>query len=117
MVQKHVTQLHDDIDGTEAHKTVTFSFDGKHYEIDLSVDNFNMMHDALGRYIGKARLVSSGRGRVGRPARGRGTARVASVADKARLNAIREWARHNGYTVSDRGRIPAHIEAAYNASH
>jgi len=114
MVQKHVTQLHDDIDGGEAHKTVSFAYEGKHYEIDLSVDNHNMLHDALGRYIAKARLVPATRG-AGRPRRG--TVRVAATADKARLNAIREWARNNGYTVADRGRIPTHIEAAYDAKH
>ncbi|MFK0402749.1 histone-like nucleoid-structuring protein Lsr2 [Microbacterium sp. NPDC090225] len=29
------------------------------------------------------------------------------------LNAIRQWARDNGYTVSDRGRIAANVVAAY----
>ena len=28
---------------------------------------------------------------------------------------IREWARSNGYKVSDRGRIPAEVKAAFDA--
>jgi len=114
MVQKHVTQLHDDIDGGEAHKTVHFAYEGKHYEIDLSVDNHNMLHDALGRYIAKARLVPA-RG-AGRP-RGTRVVRAAATSDKAHLAAVREWANHNGYTVSPRGRIPQVVLDAYKAKH
>jgi hypothetical protein len=73
-----------------------------------------MLRDSLGRFVGAARLVNSTRGVRG--TRGHRVVRAAS-SDKARLNAIREWARHNGYTVADRGRIPTHIEAAYNAKH
>ncbi|MBR7513023.1 Lsr2 family protein, partial [Mycobacterium tuberculosis] len=29
---------------------------------------------------------------------------------------IREWARNNGYDVSDRGRIPADVADAYAAA-
>ena len=106
-----------DWDGvSEAHKTVHFSYEGKHYEMDLSVDAHNMVHGRMGEFIGKAREVKApGRG-AGRP-RGRGVARPATATDKVRLNAIREWARANGYTVADRGRIPSHIEAAYDAKH
>ena len=115
MVQKHVVKLHDDIDGGEAHKTVHFAFEGKHYEIDLSVDNHQMLHDALGRYIAKARLVPAARG-AGRP-RGHRVARPTVASDKAHLAAVREWANHNGYTVSPRGRIPQVVLDAYAAKH
>src|SRR4051794_13480730 len=30
---------------------------------------------------------------------------------------VRAWARSNGHTVSDRGRIPAAVQAAYDAAH
>ena len=29
---------------------------------------------------------------------------------------VREWARANGYEVSDRGRIPASVREAYDAA-
>ncbi|MBQ9918656.1 MAG: Lsr2 family protein, partial [Microbacterium sp.] len=32
------------------------------------------------------------------------------------LAAVREWARANGHTVSDRGRIPASVLEAYGAA-
>ena len=30
---------------------------------------------------------------------------------------VREWAAQNGYTLSDRGRIPATVLEAYDAAH
>jgi hypothetical protein len=44
---------------------------------------------------------------------GRGPAR----RDKEQIGAIRDWANANGYKVSNRGRIPADVELAYNAAH
>jgi hypothetical protein len=42
---------------------------------------------------------------------------AAAPRDREQLNAIRDWARGQGYDVRDRGRIPAHIEEAYNSRH
>ena len=33
------------------------------------------------------------------------------------LSDIREWARKNGYKVSDRGRISSEVQAAYDKAH
>ncbi|MFV0375478.1 Lsr2 dimerization domain-containing protein, partial [Microbacterium sp.] len=30
---------------------------------------------------------------------------------------VREWAAKNGHTVSERGRVPAAVLAAYDAAH
>lgn len=37
--------------------------------------------------------------------------------DPAQTRAIRQWAADEGYEISERGRIPADIEEAYNAAH
>jgi hypothetical protein len=37
--------------------------------------------------------------------------------DREQTAAIRTWARDNGHTVSDRGRIPKTVVEAYNAVH
>jgi hypothetical protein len=103
MVQRTQIILEDDIDGGAADETVTFSFDGTSYEIDLSSKNAKAFRDALATYVGHARKVS----RTGRRA-GRGS----SSADTA---AIREWARQHGHKVSDRGRISSEVMAAYEA--
>jgi hypothetical protein len=50
-----------------------------------------------------------------RPSRARGRAfRARKAVQEPASNAqIRSWARDNGYTVSDRGRVPAAIVSAY----
>ncbi|WP_226363152.1 histone-like nucleoid-structuring protein Lsr2 [Pseudonocardia sp. ICBG1142] len=47
------------------------------------------------------------------PAPAAASSAVSAVPD-ARL--VREWARENGYTVGERGRLPAHVRAAYLAA-
>lgn len=93
--------LVDDLDGAEAHETVTFGLDGSAYEIDLSDKNAKKLRDALSLYTASARR--SGRRQV------RSTSGRSSV-DTA---AIRAWAKSKGYEVSDRGRISADILEAY----
>ena len=108
MAQKVQVVLVDDLDGGAAEETVTFALDGVSYEIDLSAANAAQLRDALASWVGHARRVG-GRARPAR--RGTGAGR-ASSGDSA---AIREWARSNGFTVNERGRIPAEVKAAYDA--
>jgi hypothetical protein len=74
------------------------------YEIDLSAKNAAKLRDALSTWVGSARR-SGGRRSSGRARSPRG-----SSGD---LTAMREWGRKNGFTVSDRGRISAELQAAY----
>ena len=113
MATRHVAHYIDDIDGSEAHETIHFSIDGKHYEIDLKNEHAVQLRDALGRFTAVARpVVHRGSGRTTT----RGTAARAAAADKERLAKIRDWARAHGHQVADRGRIPANIVADYEAA-
>lgn len=113
------TTLVDDLDGSEAADTVAFALDGVAYEIDLNEENAEKLRDALAGYVAGARRVDGGR-RIGRakaakavkPARGSRTA-----PDREQTAAIREWARANGYEVSERGRLSASVLAAFEAAH
>lgn len=109
MVQKVSVVLVDDLDGSEASETVTFGLDGATYEIDLSSSNAEKLRSDLSGWVGAARRA--GGRRPSGASRGRGRARNSDAA------AIRTWASDNGYTVSERGRIPAEIRAAYEAAH
>jgi hypothetical protein len=42
---------------------------------------------------------------------------AAAAADALRNADIRQWARDNGFTVGDAGRMPAGVQAAYEAAH
>jgi len=110
MVQRHIVQLVDDLDGSPIDgdgSTVKFGLDGKSYEIDLTDTNAATLRDALAPFIKAGRSVGTTRGASTRSSR-------SSSGD---LSAIREWANANGYTVGDRGRIPAAVRGAYESAH
>jgi hypothetical protein len=110
MVQRHVVQLIDDLDGSPIDgngSTVKFGLNGKSYEIDLTEANATKLRDALAPFIKGGR--STGTTRAPRARDGRN-----SSGD---LAAIRSWANANGYTVGDRGRIPAAVRDAYDSAH
>jgi hypothetical protein len=114
VVQKTQVILVDDIDGSEADETVTFALDGVTYEIDLNSAHASELRDAFGTWVGHARK-QQGRAGGGRSTGGGGARR--GRTDKAQLAKVREWARENGYTVSDRGRIPGNVLEAFQAAH
>ena len=114
-----VCDLHDDeVEGAE---TVAFGLDGAAYEIDACEEHASALRDAFAPYVGAAR-------RAGRPApsaagrRGQGRAKpngagAGGGGGKERVQEIREWARANGHTVSERGRLSGAVVAAYEAAH
>src|SRR5689334_11802186 len=110
MARKTITlvEMTDDLDGSKADRTVSFSWAGKAYEIDLSKRNASAFEKAIAPYVQSARLASS----KARSSRGR--SRPAS--SKNDLQAVREWARANGFEVSERGRISTAIQEAYRAA-
>ena len=110
MAKKVQVLLVDDVDkSSPADETVSFSLDGVSYEIDLTSQNAAKLRDDLAVWIGHAERTG-GRRSAGRAA-GKGSGR------KADLGAVREWARRNGHKVSDRGRISAEVQAAYDRAH
>lgn len=91
----------------EDFQTVEFSYGGDHYSIDLGTENAKALDDFLAPYIAKAK---------------RQYTKYYASPKKATRKAvsrpgIREWARENGYKVSDRGRIDTKIQEAYDAAH
>ncbi|MBE7325515.1 Lsr2 family protein [Nocardioides sp. Y6] len=113
MAQKVNIILVDDIDGSPADETITFGLDNTTYEIDLSDDNASKLRDALALYVGHARKVSNAR----RGGAGGGSRRSSGGGSGVDTKAVREWARANGHEVSERGRVPASVIAAYEAAH
>ena len=109
MAQRVHIVLEDDVDGSEAVETVMFGLDGVNYEIDLSEKNAAKLRDAVALYVGSARRVSGRGGSARKSTRARSTSGTSA-------SEVREWARAQGYEVSDRGRVPADVKAAYEAA-
>ena len=105
MAQKITVTLEDDLDGGPADQTVRFGLDGAEYEIDLSARNATAFREQLAPFTERAR---TGRGPSSRPGR--------SASARERSSGIRAWARGQGITVSDRGRIPASVIEQYQAA-
>ena len=98
MAQKVNIVLVDDLDGTEATQTVTFGLDGTTYEIDLNDANADALREAVSGYVGHARKASGG-------------------SSSSNTKDVREWAKAQGMEVSERGRISADVQQAYDAAH
>ncbi|OLF13485.1 histone-like nucleoid-structuring protein Lsr2 [Actinophytocola xanthii] len=108
MAQKVLVQLVDDLDGLPGDdvSTVQFGLDGVTYEIDLSGANAEQLRDRLTEFVAAGRRVG---GRIKRGTKPR------STPDNGPTEAsqVREWANNNGYELSGRGRIPAHVVDSY----
>ena len=110
MAQKVNIVLVDDLDGTEATETVSFGLDGTTYEIDLNDANAAALREAVSGYVGHARKVTGG-SRRGRKASSGSSSSSSNTKD------VREWAKAQGMEVSERGRISADVQQAYDAAH
>jgi hypothetical protein len=106
MAQKVNIVLVDDIDQSEADETVSFGLDGKNYVIDLNAKHAKALREALAPYVGHGRPDGARRSGA-RKARAAGS----SAGD------IRDWAKANGFEVSERGRISSEVREASAAAH
>lgn len=113
MAQRMNIVIVDDIDGKELPQseaqTVRFSLDGAQYEIDLSDKNAEALRKAFAKYTSAGRKV----GKAAKVTNIRSASRNSDGLDKQK---VREWAKANGHTVSDRGRVPQPIIDAYLAA-
>jgi hypothetical protein len=114
-------------DGRPAQRTMGFAFDDENgdrseYKIELCARHMAQFVGAMQQWIDIGRLEpmqpSKGARTRSRSANGAAPVRKNGRAPARRgaeqVAAIRTWARAHGYTVADKGRIPAEIEDAYN---
>lgn len=107
MAKQTYVRMIDDIDGSEADRTIRFGWDGAAYEIALKASNARAFAQAVDPYLKAATRTSSNRTRARKPAASH-TAVDPSV--------VRAWAIANGHTVSARGRVSGSILDAYRAA-
>lgn len=110
MAQKVQVILIDDLDGGEATETVRFGLDQFTYDIDLSDAHAKELREALAPYVATARKAGNAKGGARR-------ASTPTRSNSTRLAKIREWAKDNGYSIGDRGRVSKEIVDAYDAAH
>jgi hypothetical protein len=114
VAQQTILELVDDLDGEPAEETVAFALDGVEFAIDLSAANAARLRDTLAEFVGHARRTGGrkARGRVATNGSGNG-----SGNGKPDTQAVREWARSQGETVADRGRVPQALVMRFQEAH
>ena len=113
-----VCDVHDQ--EVEAAETISFALDGTPYELDACEEHAAELRDAFAPYVGSARKAGRASGGSAPRRASRGSSRPSSSgggADRERVQAIREWAREHGHKVSERGRLSAAVQEAYDAAH
>jgi hypothetical protein len=111
MAQKVEVTLIDDLDGGKADETITFGLSGTQYEIDLSEANAGKLRQGLAKYIEAARKESTSRQGLHRGAR------KVTAADGPNTSDVREWAKAEGYEISERGRVAKDLIIKFQEAH
>ena len=113
-IEEITTSVVDDFDGTPAAETITFSLDGKSYEIDLSKSNANEFRRTLRPYVDRSRTTRrSPTARRGRTTLARGRSRRSEGYDRSE---VREWAKAHRVKVAPRGRIANDVVEKWRAA-
>jgi hypothetical protein len=90
-------------------ESISFSYRGADYTIDLSAKEAEAFGKAIAVYIEHGQKQRGGSRRIGNMRR-----HHQGGTDREHLKAAREWLRAHGYQVSDRGRIKAELLDLYD---
>lgn len=101
-MKKIVTKKIDDLDGSPADETVQFMLDDNVYELDLTHAHAQELRALMRGWTRHARHTKPHR-----------TGQRRNPDEVRRNQAIRAWARENGYGLRTRGRIPDAVIRAY----
>jgi hypothetical protein len=114
-----------DSNGTLAAGTAQFGYDGWTYSLDLCADHLAQFNESIGGFVAvasKSKDAPTSKRRAAKsvtPAGGRPSApsrAAVSAESREDREALRDWARSNGYDVGGRGRIGASVRSAYAAA-
>lgn len=90
-------------------ETIAFSVGKNSYTIDLTSAEADEFKKVINKYTSVATQE------VARLPRSAGSS--APKSNKEELAKIREWAKSNGYDISERGRVAQSVQDAYHAAH
>ena len=101
-----------DLSGKEGAEPFPFGVDGVEYTIDLTPEEAENARATFAGLVAKGKRVG---GRRSPASRGGALPSRPSLIRKWAVDS--GWADANGVTVSNKGRVPAEMEAAYAAAH
>ena len=88
-------------------QTRLISLDGKALEIDLCAKDGRALDKVAAKFVPHARRVTRRAVATGRR----------TMTDRQHSANVREWAKGQGFKISDRGRIPESVEREFAAAH
>jgi hypothetical protein len=103
LARKVVTTLTDDLDGSEAAETVSFSLDTSAYEMELSMANATELRGILAPYKAAGRKLPGAR-------------TLKQSGSTVPSKEARKWATENGIAVNPRGRVNEAVLQQYIAA-
>ena len=110
MASQVIVQVFCDVcESNEGATALEFAIGRSAFEIDLCGEHRAAFNAALSPF------VSSGRSARSRAATMSPSSSPSHRRDPSETEAIRHWAKENGFAISTRGRIPGTIQEAYNA--
>ena len=114
MAKKTIEVITSDLSGDELEpgqgETIIFSVGGADYSIDLTDAEADEFRSTFDRYVKVASRASS----RGTQSSSSGRKPSGSGRSSEELAHIRAWAKDNGHTVSERGRIKAEVIDAFD---
>jgi hypothetical protein len=110
MAQRVEVTLVDDLDGSTAAETIHFGLGGTQYAIDLSAAHAEQLRGTLAKYIEAAR-----KGNANGAASSKSARKAATGAPNP--SEVREWAKAEGYEVSERGRVSNDLVVKFQEAH
>lgn len=114
MARQVVVQVFCDVcESSEGATALEFAIERSAFEIDLCVEHRAAFNMALAPFVSSARSARS-RAVTTSSSAGQSHRRIVR-RDPSQTEAIRRWAKENGFAISGRGRIPGTVEEAYSA--
>lgn len=115
------------VDEDKARTDIYLAFEGRAVVLDLADENYAALSQALAPFLDAGRepedepvASASQPVRASQPAqsvRPPQPRQSTTLTDAKGMQHIRLWARENGFTVSERGRIPYSVMDAYTKAH
>jgi hypothetical protein len=107
VVERTICDMHADED-VEATTGRDVTVNGTQTHLDLCDQDAQKFDTEMNAWVNAGQRMRSPRAATGRPSR--------SKDDRDKPQTIRDWARKNGFEVSDRGRVPGPVIEAYRAA-
>jgi hypothetical protein len=104
-------------DDVEAVATIEIAVDGARQRIDVCAEHLAEFRRLVRPFTGRATGAASGARRATkRTTKGAAGRSRPKRRPKAEIAALRAWAKANGYTLAERGRVPTAVREAYEAA-